>query len=258
MLLINDLKRDGWEKAVNQVVNCDCLELMRLMPDKSIDLILTDPPYGIGCDKGVGGGIQKGRKYNDTWDIRPKKEYFNGMLRISKQQIIFGGNFFTDLLPVNGHWIVWDKVGGIKFDNPYSMCELAWTNIIKNTVKKYLCIQAGFIAEEKDRYHPTQKPIRVFRNIIEDYSKSGIIFDPFAGSFTTAVACKELKRNFICCEISRKYCEVGEKRLLNTHDSLFCKDQMRCDICIQKKPTEKQGAIDICNECAEIIKRLEV
>lgn len=139
---------------------------------------------------------------------------FDEMLRISKSIICFGGNFFTDLLPQSNHWIVWDKTGEIKFSNPYSGCELAWTNIDKNTVKKYLCIQAGFIAEEKTRYHPTQKPLSVFRSIINDYSLSdNLILDPFLGSGTTAVACKELGRRFIGIEISEKYCSIARKRL---------------------------------------------
>jgi DNA modification methylase len=198
---------------INKVICGDCLEVMKKIPDKSVNLVLTDPPYGTGCDKGVGGGIYRGRKYKDNWDIRPTKNYFDEILRVSNQVIIFGGNFFTDLLPVNGHWIVWDKTGEIKFNNPYSMCELAWTNIPKNTIKKYICIQAGFIAKEKERFHPTQKPVRVFRQIIEDYSVEGIILDPFLGSGTTAVACKELGRRFIGIEIDPKYCEIAERRL---------------------------------------------
>src|SRR3990167_6018033 len=156
---------------INKIIQGDCLGVMKQIPDKSIDLVLTDPPYGIGADKGVGGGISKGRKYKGDWYILPSKEYFDEMLRIGKQVIIFGGNFFTDLLPVNGHWIVWDKTGEIKFDNTYSQAELAWTNVNKNTVKKYVVIQAGFIAEEKDRFHPTQKPVSLFSAIINDYTE---------------------------------------------------------------------------------------
>ena len=198
---------------LNKIICGDCLEVMKLMPDKCVDLVLTDPPYGIGADKGVGGGIYKGRKYDGDWDIRPQKEIFDEIQRISKQAIIFGGNFFTDLLPVNGHWIVWDKVGEIKFDNPYSGAELAWTSYQKNTVKKYVIIQAGFIAKEKQRFHPTQKPVELFSSIMEDYLEDGIIFDPFLGSGTTAVAAKQLGRNYIGIEISPKYCQIAEDRL---------------------------------------------
>ena len=198
----------------------DCLTLMKDIPDESIDLVLTDPPYGIGADKGVGGGIQKGRKYEGNWDVRPQKEYFSEILRISKQAIIFGGQCFTDLLPQNNHWIVWDKTGEIKFNNPYSGAELAWTNIIKNTVKKYVIIQAGFIAQEKDRWHPTQKPVALIRAILRDYECQTVL-DPFLGSGTTLIACKELNRRCIGIEISEKYCEVAKRRLINTQKNMF-------------------------------------
>jgi site-specific DNA-methyltransferase (adenine-specific) len=195
----------------------DCLEIMKSIPDKSIDLVLTDPPYNFEAQ---GGGIQKGRKYEGDWDVRPTKEYFDEMLRISKQAIIFGGQCFTDLLPQNNHWIVWDKTGQIKFDNPYSGAELAWTNISKNTVKKYVCIQAGFISQEKDRWHPTQKPVAVMRAILRDYDCKSII-DPFMGSGTTGVACKELGRNFIGIEISPEYFKIAERRINQTMENLL-------------------------------------
>lgn len=205
-----------------ELIQGDCLVEMKKIPDKSIDLVLTDPPYGIGCDKGVGGGIYKGRKYEDSWDIKPEKQYFDEMLRISKQAIIFGGNFFTDILPQNNHWICWDKTGEIMFDNPYSGAELAWTNIDKNTVKKYVVIQAGFIAKEKIRYHPTQKPVELFSAILLDYTQKGqMVLDPFMGSGTCAIACKQLERNFLGIEIKPEYVEIAKKRIDNTQESLI-------------------------------------
>ena len=186
------------------------------MPDKCVDLVLTDPPYGIGADKGIGGfGSSKTDKhYKDDWDIKPDKRYFDEILRIGKQVIIFGGNYFTDLLPVNGHWIVWDKTGGVRFDNPFSDCELAWTNIDKKSVKKYIVIQQGFVSEEKQRFHPTQKPVSLFSGILNDYSKEdGLICDPFMGSGTMIIAARNLKRNYIGIEISPEYCKIAEQRL---------------------------------------------
>jgi DNA modification methylase len=216
MKTLEDIKTKGIE--LNSIYNADCLEVMKLMPDKSVDLVLTDPPYGIGADKGVGGFGSSGHKakhYTDNWDnTTPPIEYFNEILRISKKAIIFGGQFFTDKLSVNGHWIVWDKKGDIKFDNPFGDCELAWTNIDKKSVKKYKVIQQGFITEEKDRYHPTQKPVSLFAAIINDYTEpTDTILDPFLGSGTTAKACQELKRNFIGIEISPEYCKIAENRL---------------------------------------------
>ena len=204
-------------KYLNKIINGDCLEVMKELPDKSVDLVLTDPPYGINADKGVGGfGSSKtDNHYKDNWDKKtPSKKYFNEILRISKNAVIFGGNFFTDKLPVNGHWIVWDKKGDISFDNPFGDCELAWTNFDKKSVKKYTIIQQGFISKERVRFHPTQKPVELFSDIIRDYSEEGqTILDPFIGSGTTAVACQNLKRNFIGIEISKEYCKIAEDRL---------------------------------------------
>lgn len=202
----------------------DCLEFMKTLPDKCIDLVLTDPPYGINADKGVGGfGSSKTDKhYKGDWDKEtPSKEYFDEIFRIGNKVIIFGGNFFTDKLPVNGHWIVWDKKGDIAFDNPFGDCELAYTNINKKSVKKYKVIQQGFISEERERFHPTQKPVHLLSKIIEDYSESGIIFDPFAGGGSTLVACSQLNRNYIGCELSPEYCKIAEERIKNVSNNLF-------------------------------------
>lgn len=214
------------ELELNKIHNIDCLEFMKTLPDKCIDLVLTDPPYGIGADKGANGfgsAGHKTKKYVDDWDnITPSKEFFDQMLRVGKTVIIFGGNCFTDKLPMRKHWIVWDKVGSFDFDNPFSDCEIAWTNIEKKPIKKYIVIQQGFVAEEKDRVHPTQKPVKLFGHILNDYSKEGeIIFDPFLGSGTTAIACKMLKRNYVGCEISPEYCKIAEERIKSISNTLF-------------------------------------
>jgi site-specific DNA-methyltransferase (adenine-specific) len=204
---------------LNKIYCMDCLEGLKQLPDKSVDLVVTDPPYGIGADKGVGGfgsSPKTAKKYNDNWDNEtPSKEVFDEILRVGKKVFIFGGNFFTDKLPVGRHWIVWDKQGDIKFDNPFSACELVWTNLDKNSIKKIICIQQGFIKDKElnnQRTHPTQKPIKIMRDIIKDH-EGQIILDPFMGSGTTAVACKQLGRNFIGFEISQKYVDIANKRL---------------------------------------------
>lgn len=204
------------ELPINQIIQGDCLEVMKTLPDKCVDLVLTDPPYGIGADKGSKGfGTTKQKIYTDEWDnLTPSKEYFDEMIRVGRTVIIFGANFFTDKLPVMGHWIVWDKKGDIDFENPFSACELAWTNISKKPIKKYTIIQQGFIAEERTRFHPTQKPVSLFGAIIKDYCiEGGVILDCFLGSGTTAVAAKQLGRNYIGIEISEKYCEIARQRL---------------------------------------------
>ena len=207
---------------INKIHCMDCLEGMKQMPDNSVDLILTDPPYGINMDKGVGVSSSFGsspktvKTYDGDWDnVTPQKEIFSEIIRIGKKVVIFGGNFFLDKLPTkNKSWIVWDKVGNHKFQNPFSDVELAWTNFDKISSKKYVVIQQGFVAEERNRYHPTQKPVKLFRNIIKDNTVDGdLVLDPFMGSGTTAVACKQLNRNFIGFELSQEYVDIANKRL---------------------------------------------
>ena len=202
---------------INKIICGDCLELMRDIPDKSIDLCLTDPPYGIKRDKGFGGfgGFGKPiarRQYNDCWDNkRPDKIYFDEILRISKNVLIFGGNYFADILPQGKHWIVWDKLNTMP---TFSDCELIWTNIKRNSVKKITYQYNGLLGKEKERYHPTQKPLKLIEELIKKYTKENdLILDPFLGSGTTAVAAKNLGRRLIGIEISEKYCEVARRRL---------------------------------------------
>lgn len=211
-----------------QIIHGDCLEIMKGMADKSVDLVLTDPPYGIGADKGSPGSFgfspKTVKKYKGGWDDKtPGKEYFDEILRVGKKVVIFGGQFFTDKLPVNGHWIVWDKKGNIEFDNPFGDCELAWTNIQRKSVKKYTVIQQGFITEdESPRLHATQKPDVLMSKILQDYSEENdLILDPFAGSCTTLIAAKQLNRRCICIEKEEDYVKIGRERLACMTQSLL-------------------------------------
>jgi DNA modification methylase len=209
------------EEMINKVHCADCLEFMKQLPDKSIDLVLTDPPYGIKMDKGFEGfegfggkgePIKRKRYEEDDWDAeRPSKEVFDELLRIGKLVIIFGGNYFADILPRATHWLVWDKLNTMP---SFSDCELMWTNSERKSVMKYTFLWNGLIGKESIRFHPTQKPVQLIGKIINDYSEEGqTILDPFLGSGTTAVACKQLKRNFIGIEISQKYCDIANQRL---------------------------------------------
>ena len=200
-----------------ELIHGDCLEQMKKIPNRGVDLVLTDPPYGVKADKGTSGfGAAKNRKYKSEWDSKtPDKEYFEEILRIGKTVLIFGGNFFTDKLPARGHWLVWDKKGDVAFKNPFSDCELIWTSIKKKPIKKYVFKQQGFITDSKDiRYHPTQKPSELVQQLIEVYSKDGdTILDPFMGSGTTGVACKNLNRNFIGIELDETYFNIAKERI---------------------------------------------
>lgn len=206
----------------------DCLEEMKKMPDKSIDLVLTDPPYGIGIASKGTVGVKIMAELKDygksEWDaFAPTKEYFDEMLRISKVAIIFGGNYFTDKLPQSKCWICWNKKIPKGFTK--AQIELAWTNSTTYS-RIYSLLWNGMIrwrgVGDEERHHPTQKPIPIMKVILNDFSKENqIVLDPFMGSGTTGMACKELGRSFVGIEIDKKYFEIAKRRIDNTSADLF-------------------------------------
>ena len=196
----------------------DCLEVMQELADGSVDAVVTDPPYGVKItsnSKAFGVSPQHSRKATEeSWDDKvPDKLYFDHMFRVSHNQIIFGGNYFLDYLPSSRCYIVWDKRGDLP-DVPFSPVEWAWASYNKMP-KRYVVRNHGFIRDSREkREHPTQKPLLLFRKIIEDFTNLGdTILDPFMGSGTTGVACVQTGRNFIGIEIEPKYYEIAEARI---------------------------------------------
>ena len=207
------------EKYINQIIHADCMDILKQLPDKCIDLVLTDPPYGINCDGGgYGLGVKPKKLNKKDWDNGiPTKEIFDEIFRVSKNQIIFGGNYFTENLKPTKAWVFWDKIGGYKLQNNFSEGELIWTSFDKVT-RKITFVQQGFINDDKEenkfRFHPTQKPLKLFEMILRDYSnENDLILDCFSGSGTTAVACHNLKRRFICIEKDYDYWKASVERL---------------------------------------------
>ena len=205
----------------NQILNMDCIDFLKNCPDNYFDLCCCDPPYGIGEAKknnASRGKLAIAKDYGKKdWDDKiPKREIFEQIKRVSKNQIIFGGNYFVEYLSNSPCWLVWDKNNGM---NDFADCELAWTNF-KSAVRKYKWTWNGMLQEDmknKDiRIHPTQKPLRLFEMILSDYSnENDLILDCFSGSGTTAVACHNLKRRFICVEKDYDYWKVSVERLEN-------------------------------------------
>lgn len=216
---------DLYELGEHRLICGDCGDVNvidRLLEGEKPSLLLTDPPYGINCDKGIkttyGANAHNEYKYNGEWDNNtPDKDIFDYLRSITDNQIIFGGNFFTDKLPVGTSWIVWDKVGNIGFNNPFSDCELAWTNYEKVITKKYTVLQQGFVADEKEkRVHPTQKPVKLLAEILGDNSKENDnILDTFGGSGSTLIACEQLNRKCYMCELDPRYVDVIIQRWEN-------------------------------------------
>ena len=204
----------------------DCLDLMREYPDNHFNLIVTDPPYGIGEAAGKNksrGKIAKVTDYgNHNWDDeRITKEYFDEMIRVSKNQIIFGGNYYTDYLHPTSCWIVWNKENG-KTD--FADCELAWTSFssaVRMFNFRWHGMLQGNMKKKEKRVHPTQKPVPLFKWIVENYSKDGdLILDPFLGSGTTLEACKLTNRNCIGFEISNEWEKYYPERILQHNKKL--------------------------------------
>src|SRR5574344_1063821 len=193
---------------VNKIYNADCLELMKQLPDKCIDLVLTDPPYGIGISSNP---VRQMHDKKD-WDANiPIDEYFKEIFRISKEQIIWGGNYFN--LPTSQGFLVWDKIQ--PYDFSLAMCEQAWSSY-----QKPAKLFRNSVLKEKGKEHPTQKPVKLIEWCIE-YSKlaeGSLILDCFSGSGTTAIASFNKKMDFICIEKDYDYWKASVERLENAQE----------------------------------------
>ena len=191
------------------------MELMSRYPDNYFDLAIVDPPYGLGMDKSRNSnkGNKAGFKiYHDTdWDSKaPEKEYFDELIRVSKNQIIWGANHFISKIPYDSScWIVWDKNNGAS-DN--ADAELAWGSF-KTAVRKYTeHISTTF----NNRIHPTQKPINLYKWILDKYAKpNDKILDTHLGSMSIAIACHDYGFDLTGCELDKEYYNKGMERINN-------------------------------------------
>lgn len=206
----------AWIKH-KRIGNCDlyqgdCLEVMKELDP--VDAVVTDPPYGINQGGGFSGKGLAGerRQYkNSDWDkSRPSKDVFDCILDISNVQIVWGGNYFTDFLPVSGKWLFWDKVQTMP---TYSDGELAWSSLNGDAVKQFTYNGSGMLAREKGRVHPTQKPIDLMMWCLSFIPDSQVTLDCFMGSGSTGVACAKMGRKFIGIELDPDYFEIACKRV---------------------------------------------
>jgi len=210
------------------ITNEDNMKLMARYEDNYFDLAIVDPPYGIGLGGGAetvfeSGGNDKGfssqNKYSKKeWDsTTPSQEYFNELLRVSKNQIIFGGNYFADKLPVSRGWIYWDKKITNANNKNFSDGELTWTSF-DCILRKYVYDWIGFgylnNPQKQKKIHPTEKPIKLYEWILQNYAKGGDkILDTHLGSGSIAIACHNMKYDLTACELDKEYYEKAMKRL---------------------------------------------
>ena len=232
-----------WEQARiiggQLLIQGDCLEVMPTLP--RVDACLTDPPYGIGADKGssIGGTdasgryVRRPRQYAGGWDTtRADESVIRQIGRVGG--IVWGGNFMSDVLPVGGRWLVWDKLNSMP---TFSDAELAWTNIPGGSVKKFTQCASGLAANRDGRVHPTQKPIALMEWCLGFLPDARTILDPFAGSGTVAVACQRLGRQSISIELDADYWAIMCKRVQDVVD--------RPPLFTPAPPKPTQGAMDL-------------
>ena len=208
----------------------DCREILPTLG--KVDAVVTDPPYGIGEDGGRFRGRKGGRNRvlpKKGWDKeRPHLAVFTAMVELSCPTIIWGGNYFADMLPASKGWLYWDKLMGGDFADG----ELAWTNLDRALRKFTRC------NKDHGKEHPTQKPVALMRwclGFLPDDAQ--IILDPFMGSGTTGVACVKLGRSFIGIEIDEQYFNIACKRI----EQAYSQPDMFVEA--EKQPTAEQLAM---------------
>ena len=190
----------------------DCVTALKRFNDNHFDLAIVDPPYGIGAGdkKFINGKSKTVKNYyrENDWDKeRPSKEYFDELLRVSKNQIVWGGNYFADYLGAFRCFICWDKT---IHGNSYADCELAWTSFDK--VARYYRKNIAQVNSE-GRMHPTQKPITLYDFVLKEFAKEGdLILDTHLGSGSSRIAAYKGGFNFVGFEIDQEYYEKQEKR----------------------------------------------
>lgn len=207
---------------INVAYNIDCMEYMKTLPDKAFDLAIVDPIYGDvtqggymsnphTCDK-----LAKAVNYHlSIWSQeKTPPEYFKELFRVSKNQIIWGGNYFQTSINADSQgWIVWDKENG---DNNFADCELAWTSFNRATRKftfRWAGMLQGNMKNKEIRIHPTQKPVALYEWLLTHYAKPGDkILDTHLGSGSSRIAAYNLGFDFVGCEIDPDYFKAQEER----------------------------------------------
>lgn len=203
-----------------RLFQADCMKMLPQVPDKYYQLCICDPPYGIGEDgsrnasRGKRAIVKDYKPFFGNDIAVPSYEYFVELLRVSKNQIIWGGNYFADKLPPSMGWIYWDKMDCA---TDFSDGELAYTSF-KRALKKFRFLWAGMwqgdMRNKEKRIHPTQKPVRLYEWLLKNYAKRGDkILDTHGGSCSLAIACDIMGFDADIYEIDKEYYEAAKARL---------------------------------------------
>lgn len=193
------------KKPISEVFHGDCMDYMRTIPNKFFDLCIADPPYGINLGGNLGSGDKSGIKSHRSWQYdKPTDECLQQIFRVSKNQIIWGGNYFN--LPVCDNWIVWDKE---IYGRSFAEGELAWCSIKK---KLRIYKQNSTKIDTLKKIHPTQKPLGLYRWLLTNYAKAGDkIFDPYLGSGSHRIVAYKMGFDFYSCERDADYIKVSDE-----------------------------------------------
>lgn len=195
---------------MSEFLNIDCMEGMKQYPDKYFDLAIVDPPYGI--EKGFDGQkrIKKYGQLKTVNDLKPTPAYFDELFRVSKNQIIWGYNHLSDMLPRTKEFVFWYKHQPV---DSYSDGELAWTSFTK-TAKCFDYPFFGGVGADNDRIHPTQKPVALYAWLLNTYAKPGDkILDTHVGSASSLIACHRLGFEYVGFELDKRYFDLASERL---------------------------------------------
>ena len=188
----------------SEIYNTDCMEFMRGLPDNAFDIAIADPPYNLKKTSVRGSGKLKNRVLNTSdmsWDFTPPNEFFEELRRVSKHQIIWGGNYFD--LPPCRCFVSWDKMQ--PWEN-FSQAEFAWTSFDK-PAKVF-----RHTSRVKNKWHPTQKPVELYAYLLKTFAKEGDrIFDPMFGSGSSRIAAYKMGFDYVGCEISVEYFRKHEE-----------------------------------------------
>jgi site-specific DNA-methyltransferase (adenine-specific) len=196
---------------MTQAFNMDCMQAMKEFPDKFFDLAIVDPPYGIDASEMQMGLGKKKWVKGKKWDSStPGNDYFSELERVSKNRIIWGGNYFSDKLPISRGWIFWDK--DVQPDLSFSSGELAWTSF-NRTLKKANIDYSGFRGSSGEKIHPTQKPIALYTWTLNNYAILGDkILDTHLGSGSSRISAHDMGFDFWGYELDKDYFDAQEKR----------------------------------------------
>jgi site-specific DNA-methyltransferase (adenine-specific) len=194
--------------------NMDCMELMAEFEDNHFDLAIVDPPYGIGMGtkiNSITGGVKHTPK---NWDENtPEKKYFDELQRVSKNQIVWGGNYFATMLPNTACWIVWDKNNGA---SKFADGELAWTSFSSPVRIKevHWCGSSALHETRANKIHPCQKPVKLYNWLLKEYAKEGYeILDTHVGSGSSIISCKNSGFDIVGCELDEEYYKLAQQRI---------------------------------------------